>query len=169
MLFNFIFIIGYYSSLNEILNRVFVINLFIILPVALFIFFIFGRKINLKNIIINLIKTVGTWIVCFFVDIIMKMFIGMLTAESDISGLFEIEDTDYLTLPKIGGLFYLARVLIFFYAYTFMFIKRSKLNKKRKRTIIITLLIITVILGIVLWFVYPYFIKPIECDDYCCS
>ena len=145
----------YSNTLEVVLYRITRFNIFCILPVVLFVFLMTGsKKINIKSIIINLMKTIVTWIICFFVYIFIKLLIGVTIPE--------IECIDYLTLPKIGGLIILAYTILSFYAYIFMFVKRINLSKKKKKVLILTLLILAIILEIIMWFIYPYFIVEIS-------
>lgn len=137
------------NILEKILRLVFLLNLYIIFPIVLFIFFMTGKKNGFNRTIVSILKTIGIWSIFVLIYLVIRLF-------------FKIEYNFSITcvdgeLYRIGGLLQLTKNLIFVYIYIFMYAIRKNFSKEGKRELRNALLLITIILEIAMWFVYPLF------------
>lgn len=141
--------ITYLNSLEMFLRVLFILNLYIIFPIVLFIFFMTSKKNGFNRTIVSILKTIGIWSIFVLIYLVIRLF-------------FKIEYNFSIScvggeLHRIGGLLQLTKNLIFVYIYIYMYAIRKYFSKERKRNLFDTLLLITIILEIAMWFVYPLF------------
>ena len=100
------------NILETILRLVFLLNLYIIFPIFLFIFFMTGKKNGFNRTIVSILKTIGIWSIFVLIYLVIRLF-------------FKIEYNFSIScvggeLHRIGGLLQLTKNLIFVYIYIYI-------------------------------------------------